>query len=748
MKIKFYKLLNIIILYAFFINSLLYAEVVKDIIIVGNDRISNETIKIFTNVSVEDDLVEDDLNLILKNLYNTNFFKNVSLSLTDNVLSIKVVENPIVENIIFEGIKSNKILEILREDTFIKSRSSYNENLLKKEKERLNFILKNIGYYNSVVNIYVEEKKSNLVDLTIDINLGKKARIKKISFIGNKIFKDNKLRRVIASSEYRFWKFLTGRKYLNEGLVDFDTRLLTNFYKNNGYYNVEINSSFAKLVNNNEFELIFNIDAKSKIFFDDLKLNLPFDFDVNNFNKIEKLFKKIKGEAYSINKIEQILEEINYVTSLEQYQFVNATVDESIVNNKINLTFNVRETEKFYIDKINIYGNNITSENVIRNQLEVDEGDPYNEILINKSINTIKSLNFFKEVNKEVIEDKNTKTKKINIIVDEKPTGEITASAGFGTDGGTLGFGVKENNFLGRGIGLNTNFLLSEESFKGRFTVKNPNFKNSDKSVSFSAEAIEIDNLTTNGYKTNKIGFSIGSNFEYRNDFFLGVGNTNFYEVIDTNSTASARQKAQEGNYWDSFVKLDFDYDKRNQKFQTSSGFKSFYSIDLPVVSETNSLKNYYNYSYYFDLFDKNISNLSFYFETANSINNKEIKLSERIKIPSNRLRGFERGKVGPKDGTDFIGGNYAYSLNFSSTIPQLFAESQNVDFLFFTDVADIWGVDYDSSLDNSKIRSSIGLALDWFSPIGPMNFSIAQPITKANDDKTESFRFNLGTTF
>ena len=748
MKIKFNKLLNIIILYIFFNTNSLYAEVVKEIIIVGNDRISNETIKIFTNVDVEDDLVEKDLNLVLKNLYNTNFFKNVSLSLTDNVLRIKVVENPIVENITFEGIKSNKLLKILREDTFIKSRSSYNENLLKNEKDRLNFILKNIGYYNSVVNIYVEETKSNLVNLTIDIKLGEKAKIKKISFIGNKIFKDNKLRRVIASSEYKFWKFLSGRKYLNEGLVDLDTRLLTNFYKNNGYYNVEINSSFAKLVNLNEFELIFNIDAKSKVFFDDLKLNLPLDFDVNNFKKIEKLFKKIKGEVYSINKIEQILEEIDYITALEQYQFVNATVDESIVNNKINLTFNIRETEKFYIDKINIYGNNITSENVIRNQLEVDEGDPYNVILINKSINNIKSLNFFKEVDKEVIDDKYTKTKKINIFVEEKPTGEITASAGFGTDGGTLGFGIKENNFLGRGIRLSTNFQLSEESLKGKFTVKNPNYKNSDKALSFSAEAIEIDNLNTNGYKTNKVGFSIGSNFEYRNDFFLGVGNSNFYEQIDTNSTASARQKAQEGNYWDSFLKLDFDYDKRNQKFQTSSGFKSFYSLDVPIISDTNTLKNYYNHSYYFDLFDKNISNISFYFETANSINNKDIKLSERIKIPSNRLRGFERGKVGPKDGTDFIGGNYAYSLNFSSTIPQLFAESQNVDFLFFTDVADIWGVDYDSSLDNSKIRSSIGLALDWFSPIGPMNFSIAQPITKANDDKTESFRFNLGTTF
>ena len=167
------------------------------------------------------------------------------------------------------------------------------------------------------------------------------------------------------------------------------------------------------------------------------------------------------------------------------------------------------------------------------------------------------------------------------------------------------------------------------------------------------------------------------------------------------------------------------DLDKRNQKFQTSSGFESYYSIDLPVISDTYTLKNYYNHSYYFDLFEKNISSISVYLEAANSLQNKDIKLSERIKIPSRRLRGFETGRIGPKDGKDYIGGNYAYSLNFSSTIPQIFEESQNVDFIF-TDVADIWGVDYNSALNKNEIRSSVGLALDWYSPVGPLNFSLA----------------------
>ena len=748
MKILLAKLITTFYLIFILNINVSHANILENIKILGNDRISNDTIKLFSKVSLNEKIDQNKLNEILKNLYETDFFSDVRVKIQDNTLTITVVENPIIEKINYEGVKANRILELLKEDALIKPRYSFNEIILKKEKFRLNQILKDLGYYKSTIEIFVNEEKNNLVNLTFNFDLGEKAKIKKIKFIGNKVFKDRKLRRIIASEEYKFWKFISGKKYLNESLVEFDTRLLRNFYKNNGYYNVEINSSFAKLVNNDEFELVFNIDAKSKVYFGEMTLSLPNDFDRNNFNNIEKLFNTIENQKYSINTINKILDEIDLITSQEQYQFINATVEEKIENNKIQLNFKINETEKYYIKKINIFGNNVTAENVIRNQFEVDEGDPYNEILINKSFNNLKSLGYFKTVDKEVIDFDDTKTKIINISVIEQPTGELSASAGVGTTGNSIGFGIKENNFLGQGIKVNSDVSLATDSVKGKFSVINPNYKNTDKSINFTLDASENDNYKKYGYKTNKTGLSLGTNFEYYDDFFLGVATSNFYEKIETNSTASARQQAQEGNYWDSFLKLDFNLDKRNQKFQTSSGFKSFYSLDLPIISDTNTLKNYYNHSIYFDLYEKNISSISFYFETANSLNNKDVKLSERINIPSKRLRGFETGRIGPKDGDDFIGGNFAYSLNFSSNIPQFFEESQNVEFLFFTDIADVWGVDYDSSLNDSKIRSSIGLGLEWYSPVGPMNFSLSHPVSKADTDKTESFRFNLGTSF
>jgi len=741
-------LLKTIFLILFFFSSHVFSDIIKKIEIIGNDRISDETIKLFIKVDLEDEINEVKLNEILKDLYQTDFFKDINVNFKDQILSIQVQENPIIENIVFEGIKSNRILDLIKEETSMKSRSSYNETIIKKDKIKIENVLKNLGYYNSNIETLVEQKKNNLVNITYNIDLGKKSKIKKITFIGNKIFKDKKLRRVISSNEYKFWKFISGRKYLNQNLVLFDERLLRNFYKNNGFYNAEINSSFAKILDDYTVELIFNINAGPKISFGDLKLNLPTDFDEKNFDPIKKLFSEVKGKPYSINTIDKILDEIDAITTLEQYKFIKANVVESIDQNLINLVFNVEEGEKTYVDKINIFGNTVTAETVIRNQLILDEGDPFSEILFNKSINNIKSLNIFKTVNFNLQNNDDSNTKIINIFVEEKASGEIYASAGIGTSGGSVGFGVKENNFLGNGIKLDTNFQLSSDKFKGRFTVMNPNYKNSDKSLFVSAEALENDNFDTFGYKTNKTGIKIGTNFEYLNDFYLGIANSNFYEKIDTNSSASDLQKKQQGNYWDSFVTLDLDYDKRNQTFQTNSGFKSFYSIDLPVISDTNTIKNYYNYSHYFEFFEKNFSSISVYLESANSLNNKDIKLSERITIPSSRLRGFEAGRIGPKDGDDYVGGNYAYSINFKSNIPQIFEESQNLDFLFFTDVADIWGVDYDSSIKGDGIRSSVGLALDWMSPVGPLNFTLAYPIAKKTGDKTESFRFNLGTSF
>ena len=725
------------------------SNILENIVVDGNDRISNETIIMFSGVKKYNDVDNVDINKVLKNLYETNFFENVSVTLNNKTLIIKVFEFPIIENVEFDGVKAKKIKKKLNDSIKIKNRSSYNPILVSNDVSIIKFQLKKLGYYFANVESIIENLGNNRLNLIYKIDLGNKAKIKKITFIGDKIFKDGKLRSIVISEEYKFWKFISGRKFLNEDVIQLDKRLLRNFYLNKGFYNVEINTSFAKLIKEDEFELIYNIDPKEKIFFNNLKIDLPSDFNSVNFEELNKLLFDLKGKSYSLNAVEKILNRIDTITIQEEFKSVKATIDESIVENKLDINFNIKETEKFYVERINIYGNNITRESVIRNQLEIDEGDPYNEILQSKSENNLKSLNFFRSVSSEITKGVNKNSKIINITVEEKPTGEIFAGAGLGNEGGTFTIGVKENNYLGKGLGVEANATVTPETFKGKLSVNDPNYKNSDKSVFFNVQALEIDRLADFGYKTNKTGFEIGTNFEYLKDLNLGLSTRSFIEKIDTDSTASSRQQAQEGNYWDTFLKLRFNYDKRNQRFRPNDGFLSDLTLDLPLISDSNTLTNSYTYKVYTDLYENNVTSMSFYVEAANSLTNDDIKLSERLYIPSRKLRGFESGKIGPKDGDDFVGGNFATAINFNSTLPVIFENAQNLDASIFVDIANLWGVDYDSSIDDSnRIRSSIGIGVDWFSVVGPINFSLTETLSKKSTDITESFRFNIGTTF
>ena len=401
MNFKFSKIWVIFIFILITKTQFVFAEIIKDIKVKGNDRISDETIIMFSAVRMDENVDANKLNQFLKNLYSTNFFEDVSLNLKNNVLTITVKENPIIQKVLFEGIKAKKINKLIEDNISLKSRSSYNELVLNKDIDKIKLILKEIGYYFPNINTYLEVIDDNKVNLTYQIDLGEKAKIRKISFVGDKKFKEKKLKSIIISEENKFWKFITNKKFVNENVISLDKRLLKNFYLNRGYYNVKVDTSFAKLINKEDFELIYNIQANEKFYFNDLNISLPDDFEKNNFEEIYLLFKKLKGKPYSINQIEDILELIDKITLAEQYQSISSSVEEVIIGQQINLNFIIEETKNIYVEKINILGNNVTKETVIRNQLEIDEGDPYIEILAKKSINNLKSLNFFKIVTTE-----------------------------------------------------------------------------------------------------------------------------------------------------------------------------------------------------------------------------------------------------------------------------------------------------------------------------------------------------------
>ena len=253
--------------------------------------------------------------------------------------------------------------------------------------------------------------------------------------------------------------------------------------------------------------------------------------------------------------------------------------------------------------------------------------------------------------------------------------------------------------------------------------------------------------MTSSGYKTSRTGVSIGTEFEQLSDLYVNLEISTFYEDLETSSTATNIVKKQEGNYFENLVTYAITYNKLDQNFQPTDGFINNFSQKLPIYADDVSIENSLTSSIYHSLGDNLILSAKFYLKAINSIDDN-VRVSKRVFVPGRLLRGFESGKIGPKDGSQFIGGNYATAMNLNSTLPNIFFENENIDLNYFIDLANVWEVDYNSSLDSNKIRSSSGLAVNWFSPIGPLTFSYAVPITESKTDITEKFRFRIGTSF
>ena len=398
------KVLILSILFNVFLINIALADQLKQIIITGNERLAKETIILFSKLSLNDQIDSNTINNTFKTLFSTNYFKDLKINYKSGILEIIVEENPIIQEIKIEGVKNKSILRELEKITRKTEKYPFIESNIINQKNQLNNIVRLNGFYFSKITTEIVDNNNNSVNLYYNFNLGDRAKINTINFVGNKIFKTRKLRKIILSEETKPWKFITKNKFLNPNRITTDINLLKSFYKNRGYFDVKVKSSYATIDNNKNFNLIFTIDAGEKFFFNDFNLNISDSYTSENFTELEKLFKKFKGDHYSIKSINIIKDEIDKIALQKEFVFIDVKYSENIIDqNKVNISFILDELEKSYVDRINIFGNFITEEKVIRNSMIVDEGDPYNKILFDKSIANVKSKGIFKSVNSKLI---------------------------------------------------------------------------------------------------------------------------------------------------------------------------------------------------------------------------------------------------------------------------------------------------------------------------------------------------------
>ena len=736
------------LIFFLFIFSISKAEIIKEIIIEGNNRISDETIRVYGEIELNKNFTENEINKVLNNLYSTDFFENIEIQFKSNILNIKLKEYPVISQLIIIGEKKKAYKEELTKLIKLKEKKSFIKSYLNKDIEIIKKLYSSLGYNFVKVEAKVKKIDNDNIDLMIQIDRGEKTNISSINFIGNKNIRSKRLKDVVASEEKKFWKVLSRTTSLSENLINLDRRLLINYYKSNGFYDVKVTSNYAQINRVGNAELIYTVDEGIRYSINKISTNVDPIFDKKLFFSLNKSFKKYAGGYYSPFKIKKLLEELDLLIEENDLQFVEHNVQEIIDNDKINIVFNVFEGKKQRIERINITGNYATNEEVIRGELIIDEGDPFTNLDIQKSIAEIKARRIFKDVKHQIVEGSEENLKIVNIIVEEQPTGEIGAGAGVGTSGGTIAFNIKENNWMGEGKGLEFEIQLDEESLAGRLTFTDPNYDFLGNSLRYSVSS-ESNDKPDLGYENSIVSASIGTAFEQYRDVDVNLGLGLSYDDLRTESSASKNLKKQSGAFTEFAANYGFTYDKRNRAFMPTSGSVVSFGQSLPIYADKSFISNTVTASTYKSFNEDVVGSGKIFLSAVSGLGSDDVRLSKRKGLSNSRLRGFERNKVGPVDGADHIGGNYAAAINFETSLPNLLPKDSNADINFFLDFGNVWGVDYDSSLDDSnKIRSSTGAALNWISPLGPMNFVISQNISKASTDKTESFSFNLGTTF
>ena len=738
-----------IIIFFIILTNVTFAEI-KKINIVGNARVSSVTIESLVDKKISNiDAIY--INNLTKKIYDTDFFSDVKISFNQDVLTINVAENPIVNFFYINGVKDSDLDQVNKIIT-LKENSIFSSSKLKKDVEATREFLNASGYYQASITPEVIKIDNNQINLIINIDKKEISKIKNIYFIGNKFFSNSQLIDVITSSEDGWWKFFSTTA-LSEQRIEFDKQLLKDFYKSKSFYDIQIESAYASVDKDNNFTLTFSINSGKKYKFGDYDLKFSGltlkDTDINEIKNISN--KLLKNEFYSpliINKLNKQVTEL-----LETKKYSNFEIDIQDVkaaDDKINVIVQLNDGPKSLVNKINILGNTITEEKVIRDNLTISEGDQLNTSKVKKSVDNVKSKQLFSKVDYKIEDSDKKNFKDLNLFVKEQPTGNISAGIGYGSNGGLFEASINERNFLGQGINLNFTGRLSTETIRGDLSYVDPNYNNSNKELAASLFS-EIDDYTNSGYQNKKIGTRLGTKYEIYEDIFFRPNLGVQFDKLEVTGNSSSLLRSRQGDFITTSLGYNFLYDQRDSKFNPTSGSLIYFDQNIATFfSDIPTVQTGVGATVYKELFsDKFIGSAKARLANVTAFNDKDVKLSDRIFSSPTDLRGFEQRGVGPVDSGDHIGGNNLATLSLKSTFPNPIPENlRAVTFLFF-DMGNVWGADYSNAIsDSSKLRTSTGIALDLMSPIGPLSFTYSIPLSKASTDKEQNFLFNIGSSF
>lgn len=733
-----------------------YAAKVRKISIIGAQRIEQETILAYMNLKPGDTITQQSLNEGLKSLFSTGLFADVTLAEKNGVIEVNVVENPIINQIAFEG---NKRIEdeALSAETRLRPRQVFTRTKVQSDVTRLYQVYRRSGRFSATIEPKVIRLDQNRLNLVFEIDEGPITKVSSIHFIGNDRFDDDRLRSEITTKEERWYRFFSSNDRYDPDRLSYDQELLRRFYLSEGYADFRILSSNAELSEDKtNFFLTISLEEGDRYKIGDISIDSHLKhFDAN---QLKDLIQFNSGDWYNAQALQDTVDKMTERLGDLQYAFVSIQPDAKRNREEklVNITFRISETPRVFVERINIHGNSRTLDKVIRRELTLVEGDPFNRSKLERSEQKIRNLGFFENMEIKTLPGSAPDKTVIDVSVSEQSTGELSVGAGYSTaDGPLADLRITERNFLGKGQEVVLAGTLAGDKSELDFSFTEPYFLNRDLSAGIDLFHITKDLQDESSYDQKRMGGALRVGYplseHWRQTLRYRIEQN---EITDVQDDASYIIRAQEGERVTSAISQRLTYDIRDSVLFPTRGYNLWFDTEMAGLGgNAKYVSGRVGASWYYPVLDSVVFNLLGETGAITGIMDEDVKVNERFFLGGSTLRGFERAGVGPRDTStqDSLGGNFFYRGSAEFSFPIGFPEELGVKGHAFSDFGSVWDIDEQMTSniqDESSLRAAAGLGISWRSPFGPIRVDYALPYMDEDYDEDEAFRFSFGTRF
>jgi len=746
--------------------------VIGRIVLQGNERIDPETILSYLPLQTGQVVDSARVDAALKALFHTDLFSDVKIDMQGTDLVVRVVENPIINQVLFEG-NSNLKEDKLKDEIQIRPRGVFTKAKVEEDVGRIVELYRRSGRISATVTPKIVELPQRRVDLIFEINEGPKSGISRVNFLGNVQFSANDLRRVIVTKESAWYKFFSSNDNYDPDRIEYDQEQLRKHYRNRGFYDFRIVSAVAELEpSQNGFAVTYTLDEGTKYHFG--KLKVQADLKKLNPDILQRILPIRSGQLYSDKKIEDSTDALTFAAGAAGFAFVDIRprYTANPAKHSVDVTFEVKEGPRVYIDRIDVVGNTQTLDYVIRRQLNVSEGDAYNRALVDRSKLSVKSLGFFKDV--DITNSPGSAPDRTNLLVKvtEQPTGQLSFSAGYSSiDKLVTDIGITQSNFRGRAEDVRFRISLGSLRQNADLSFTEPHFLGRDMQGGFDLYAQRYNFTQQASYTSTSIGASGRIAFPLSQFSLLSTHYTlRTDDVIVANSLCVPGQELvsivlcqQRGSYVTSLIGYNLSLNRTNDPINPTRGYFLNLSQELAGLGgSVHYLRTEGHVGFYHGFSKDLIFSLTGSSGYVDGWNGNSIRITDRFYKGGDDFRGFQIAGIGPRDTQygDSLGGKLYAVGTAELTLPTRLPEQYGIHAALFTDFGTLGILDRANKInpntnqpliavvDGLDFRASAGISVFWKSPLGPLRFDFSRIIKKAPYDRTELFRFSTSTRF